>query len=379
MDDDGDTILGLTTSSADITFGGSKAVLTFSATVTADNQRWTRRCYDGRLVLTTSGREHYVGKITGFHLLKPSTFEPHRDKRAWIDQWLAGRAASFEAGPAEMMYALRALYKRDGSARPKGVQARGLDHTDDLVFVQKIYILQHDPATGLEFAGKGLLKHALNLFHSCLTTPDTTTLPSSFRMTGAVTLFLEPGLIDDDEESSMWDGLRPKTDNPTEAQLLAFYQSVTAKLEQIYTRPSIGFDVRVRDFEISREHHTVLARGFEAPHHRGSSTASPKTPLTCKAESPSSRAGVADSPTDSSISSSRRSSTKARATPITPGTPGSTSATPPPTRQKRKRKHRIKDTSGENADRQVDTDQHYSDDGDQQNVQVAKRRRRERS
>lgn len=380
IDIDGDTVLGTVSAAAEVPFSDDTAILSLAVTVTADSRWSTRRCFDGRLTLKLDGAEHYAGQITGFHVLKPSKAQPDRDARAWVDQWLAGRASSFEDGEAEMMFALRALYKRSGSPRPAGQEARGLDHTDDMVFLQKIYILQQDAKTGLRFAGRGLLRHALSLFHRCLTAPDSTTAPAECRLAGAVTLFLEPGLIDDDEQSAMWDHLRPRAERPTAAEENAFCERVAAQLEAIYTRPSIGFDVRVRDHAIAGERHTVLARRFDAP-----------APPAAARRSPPSSPAAARRSTASSGSSSRRSSTKTLSSPTPPRSSPSIGPSPPspspslshshsPPTRKRKHEPEVRNSEedfeekGDEEDDEWEADE--ADDDDYKEPRPPKRRKR---
>lgn len=315
-DVEGDTVLGLTSASVDVTFGGTTAVLSLETEV-VDHDAWsTQRRFGAVIYLLVNGVKQCAGEVTGYHILKPSTTHPHRSHELWMDHWLKGPESKYGDGTIykEIASAMRALYKNTRAPRPTGHAARGLDHTDDLVFLQKIYIK-------LAFAGKGLLRHVIPLFHQCLTQPASTSLPANCLVTGAITYFLEPGLLDDKDEAAMWKHLEPKTNNPTDAELDAYCMKVETELEKIYTRPSTGFDVRIRQHVVFNEYHTVLGRHIEAP--------APATPV----ERPAPSSGTFSAHSKTSISPTVRSPSHVSPRPSTTIVPPQTAplqAAPPP-------------------------------------------------
>lgn len=275
-------VLATTTVSQSILFGGAPARLEMEFQVLDDRDYTSRRPYHGSLYLHLDGKAHYVGYVVGYLVLKPSTTRPVLENpEAWIAEWLVRPVRAYNDNDAEMMCALRALYKRTGRPRFEG---NGFDHTDTVVFIQKVYIkyAEDDETTSsgkapLQFAGKGLLTHAFALYYRAFTSAA---LPEAYRVSGTVHFVLEPALPANEEETRVWELQRQPTRSlsssssssldqpppppPTEAEEDAFVEQVARTLEKIYQRPSIGYEVRARDVAIGGTLHTILGRRLEA-------------------------------------------------------------------------------------------------------------------
>lgn len=258
-----DVILATATAFQIVLYDGSPARLEMEFQVLDDDEYTSRRAYYGQLYLHVASKRHYVGYVLGHLVLKPSTARPDLNPQTWIDDWLARPVHSYNDADAELMCALRALYKRTGRPRYEG---NGLDHTDTLVFIQKVYIRQKSEMSGLHFAGKGLLTHAFALYYRAFTSA---VLPEPYRISGTAHFILEPALPASETEARVWEQHRPKTSHhpPTEAEEDAFVEEVAKTLEKIYKRPSIGYEVRARDVAIGGANgtiHTILGRRLEA-------------------------------------------------------------------------------------------------------------------
>lgn len=269
-DEEGDEILGDTRACVEVPWGQTTAKLSMTAEVTQCQEFGTRRRFFGTLYINVDGVKHMAGTVGGYHILKPNKTSPDRNKKAWVADWLKKDLNSYEPSPQEMAFALHGLYmdtegeygkvrKQRGSGKP---YAAGLNHTDDMFFIQKIFIKE-------KYNGRGLLKHALYLLHRCLTSPAALDdLPAAHLLTEPVTYFLEPGVLDHPEEKAKWNVFlpkKPKGENGTlsELQEQAFNNKVVNTLIKIYTSKSIGFSVHVRNIQLPRGVdylHTILVR-----------------------------------------------------------------------------------------------------------------------
>lgn len=287
--------LGRTTDRLMVDFQGEQAELAMTVHVTTTRTptretgtstttpnvagpRWHR--YEATFTLLLhDGTRHPMGLVDGYHIQKPSAAHPHRNAATWRRDWLqsAWKLPADDDAEADMTYALRALYKRTGAPRaPQGsALAEGLQSDaggDEMVFVQKVWVRrQSADGSGLRFSGRGLLKHVLGMYYGafCSTRAGAeqgnTELPEELRVVGNVTFFLEPGYLEDEEQSAAWQHLRPTSEHPTEKEEHEFLQEVVRQLEAIYTRPSIGYEVRVRDAKVRQTEHTILARRIVRP------------------------------------------------------------------------------------------------------------------
>lgn len=256
-------ILGNMSTKVLLKFQGEETELAMDLNVTVDSNYPDRRRYEATFTLLHAGTCHQMGLVDGYHIMKPSATSPNRNLCSWKNLWLVGEInEEIDDAEREIIYALRALYKRTGTPRPVGKLAAGLHNEDEMIFIQKIHIKHRDQETGLEFAGNGLLKHVLGMYYQSFMAPSNA-LPEPLRMTGSTTFFLEPGYITDEEQSAIWDHLKPKSEHPTEKEDDDFLANVINKLVAIYTSPSIGYTKRACNVKVQKTFHTVLARRFE--------------------------------------------------------------------------------------------------------------------
>lgn len=259
----GVSVLGNVSDKVTVKFQGEETELAMDLSVTVDSDYPDRHRYEATFTLLHAGTRHQMGLVDGYHVLKPSAASPSRNFCSWKNLWLMGEIKEdIDAAEKDIIYALRTLYKRTGTPRPDGKLAAGLDNEDEMIFIHKIYIKHRDQETGLEFAGNGLLKHVLGMYYQSLMAPNNE-LPKPLRMTSSTTFFLEPGYIDDEEQSTIWDHLKPGSENPTEKEDNDFLTNVINKLTAIYTSPSIGYTERMANFKVQKMTHTILARRFE--------------------------------------------------------------------------------------------------------------------
>lgn len=232
--------------------GPEGARLYMKLTVTMeDAYQGSRLCYTGDLFL--SSHIHKIGHIIGFRVVKRSASRPDWQNKRWINDWLSPRPSTYGNSDMEMMYAMRSLYKNDGTPRFTGDE--GLNHVDDLIFIQSVHIKK-------KYAGRGFLKHAFSLYYQSFTA---TSIQEQYRVHGTLTFVLEPGLPDG---NTQWDHLRLqfRTEND-------FFNEVASQLETIYRKPSNGYEVLTRDFPIGKAVHTILGYRVKA------TPASPSQPL----------------------------------------------------------------------------------------------------
>lgn len=209
--------------------------------VAADPDYPSRIGYDAEFYLTGDHPPEKIGHMHGYRVLKKSNTLPLTDNQPWIKDWLRLAPDSYDDSNREMVYSMRALYKRTGAPRLAGDE--GLDHNDDLVFIQSVHIVH-------KYSGKGLLKHAFPMYYRAFTSAE---LKEEYRVHGKMTFVLEPGYPNDRSQTQKWDQTRGRTETDDD-----FNERVAGQLEVIYQKPSIGYEVLAKNFVLQGCLHTIL-------------------------------------------------------------------------------------------------------------------------
>lgn len=237
--------------------------------VSADEDFETRHLCEGTFTLFLPNGSHgFEAKVVSTVCFSLFTGRPSEcltgingNLATWAEEWHKGplQLKKYTILEKEVVYAVRALYDRKGFVKV-GEKGRnfiiGPHETDTLVFISKI-------ETGINFAGKGLLKHILDMVFLSLTHKD---LPDGQRIHGPVCCILEPGFIVSNENEQHW----PKRHNETEEERC--HRVVRTLTKDVY--PKVKFELyRSNLKEGSGFFHSYLGRRVRAyPHSPGGET-----------------------------------------------------------------------------------------------------------
>lgn len=170
-------------------------------------------------------------------LMKPSHCIPDGNGvlSRWARDWITcdmRRDRRYEDHTAkELVWAVRTLYNKNGTVKNEGRSGQvagplyGPGENDTLIFISKIM-------TKAPFAGKGLLKHVVDLLFQGITH---THLPDRCRISGPVCWVLEPGFITDESGEAVWPKLHNETDDERCRRVIAILK------DKIY--PKVGFSI----------------------------------------------------------------------------------------------------------------------------------------
>ncbi|KAJ4387406.1 hypothetical protein N0V93_007998 [Gnomoniopsis smithogilvyi] len=218
------------------------------------------------LTLVDGSVQHQLVSTVYFSIFsgKPSLSFPG-DENMW-DQWLKEwHTCSLKDEPyksavpdKELVWAVRALYNKDGSLLGRSIKTiyAGPQKDDTLIYISKIFTEQ-------AFSGKGLLRPTLDLLYRAVTHKD---LARLCPISGPVCWMLEPGFINTDENEKMW----PKL--PGEDDWARMNRVTRILINKVY--PKVHYEVYREEFASGpTRRHTYMGRRLMVhPASEGSAT-----------------------------------------------------------------------------------------------------------